>query len=31
MAESSADAPSAIRIVIADDQVLLREGVARLL
>ena len=31
MAESSAAAPSAIRIVIADDQVLLREGVARLL
>jgi DNA-binding NarL/FixJ family response regulator len=31
MAEPSADSPSAIRIVIADDQVLLREGVARLL
>jgi DNA-binding NarL/FixJ family response regulator len=31
MQEPSADASSAIRIVIADDQVLLREGVARLL
>lgn len=31
MEEPSASTPSAIRIVIADDQVLLREGVARLL